>query len=343
MKLSDFDYDLPQELIAQTPIEPRDSSRLLILNRAEGSLGHYYFQDLPRFLEKGDTLVFNNSRVVPARLYGFKNGTEIKVELLLLRRIEDSVWEALVKPGKKLHPGEKIRIIKIASDGINREGMVDILAQGEYGIRTIKITGDCDIDDIGNVPLPPYIHVPLDRPDRYQTVYARVKGSAAAPTAGLHFTGRLLDELQQKGVHLSYVTLHIGLDTFRPVREENPENHRIHSEVGELSEEAASIINETRRAGKRVIAVGTSSVRIIEAASQSGSVKPLKEEIRLFIMPGYEFKSVDSMVTNFHLPKSTLIMLVSAFAGRERILNAYDEAIRYKYRFYSFGDAMMIL
>jgi S-adenosylmethionine:tRNA ribosyltransferase-isomerase len=343
MNLSDFDYHLPPELIAQTPIEPRDNSRLLILDRVSGSIRHHHFHELPYFLEQGDTLVFNDSRVVPARIYGFKEGSTVKVELLLLRQIEDTIWEALGKPGKKLHTGTKIRIIKTAPDGILKETSAEIIASDEQGIRTVKFSDGYSIENIGQVPLPPYIHTPLDNPDRYQTVYARFNGSAAAPTAGLHFTERLLNDFRQKGVRFAFVTMHIGIDTFRPVHEENPENHVIHSEIGELSKEAAAVINQAKQERKKVIAVGTSSVRIIEAASQSGTVKPLKGEINLFILPGYKFNAADRMITNFHLPKSTLIMLVSAFAGRELIFKAYTEAMDNSYRFYSFGDAMFIL
>jgi S-adenosylmethionine:tRNA ribosyltransferase-isomerase len=342
MKLTDFDYHLPPERIAQIPVEPRDSSKLLVLHRQSGNISHFHFDNLPDFLEEGDLLVFNDSRVVPARLYGFKEGSGTKVELLLLRQIAPNVWESLVKPGKKLHEGARVRVTRTAADGTSKEAFVEIIGSGDEGIRTVRFNDGYSIDDIGLVPLPPYIHTPLDRPDRYQTVYARIKGSAAAPTAGLHFTERLLKELQQKGIRFAFVTLHIGLDTFRPVHEDNPENHKIHSETGELTPETAALINEVKRSGKKVIAVGTSTTRIVEAASQTGEVRPLSEDISLFILPGYKYRTVDRMITNFHLPKSTLIMLVSAFAGRELILKAYDEAVKSGYRFYSFGDAMLI-
>jgi S-adenosylmethionine:tRNA ribosyltransferase-isomerase len=346
LKTSDFDYNLPESSIAQTPAEPRDSSRLLVLHRDTGELEHCIFRDVSDYLRAGDLLVLNQTRVIPARIYARKE-TGGRMELLLLRRRDELTWEALL--GGK---GLRVDMILKVEEG-PRVQIVEILEGSE---RLIKFSEPIEpyFSKVGNVPLPPYIHEKLDDPERYQTVYAREPGSAAAPTAGLHFTPRLLEELQVKGVKIAYVTLHVGLDTFAPVTEDDPENHKIHSEWCELSQETADAINETRERGGRVIAVGTTSVRTLESAAienrkpeiennHSLSVTAFIGPTSLFILPGYEFRVVDVMITNFHLPKSTLLMLVSAFAGWEKILETYETAIQEGYRFYSFGDAMLIL
>jgi S-adenosylmethionine:tRNA ribosyltransferase-isomerase len=335
MKTSDFDYDLPPEFIAQTPAEPRDSSRLLVLKRDTGTLEHAIFRDIGRYLRPGDLLVLNQTRVIPARLYARKP-TGGRVELLLLRKRDDRTWEALVG-GKGLRVASKIKV----EDGPEAE----ILAILNGAERLVRFSEPVEpyFPKIGHVPLPPYIHAELKDPERYQTVYARQPGSAAAPTAGLHFTPRLLDELQGQGVRLGWVTLHVGLDTFAPVTEDDPAAHKIHTEWCELPPETADLINQTRAQGGRVIAVGTTSVRTLESAVGQDTILSYSGPTSLYILPGYRFKVVDAMITNFHLPKSTLIMLVSAFAGRETILNAYEVAKREGYRFYSFGDAMLIL
>ena len=344
MKTSDFDYHLPESSIAQTPAEPRDSSRLLVLHRDSGEIEHRIFRDVADYLRAGDLLVLNQTRVIPARIYARKE-TGGRVELLLLRRRDEITWEALVG-GKGLRVGRSLRV----ENGPHAE-IVELLDGSE---RLIRFSEPIEpyFSSVGNVPLPPYIHEKLADPERYQTVYAREPGSAAAPTAGLHFTPRLLEELQGKGVKVAYVTLHVGLDTFAPVNEENPEEHKIHSEWCELSQETADLINQTKQAGGRVIAVGTTSVRTLESASRYSKLDNSNREYRissfvgptsLYILPGYIFQVVDAMITNFHLPKSTLLMLVSAFAGREKILETYETAIREGYRFYSFGDVMLIL
>jgi S-adenosylmethionine:tRNA ribosyltransferase-isomerase len=337
MKTSDFDYNLPESSIAQTPAEPRDSSRLLVLHRDTGETEHRIFRDISEYLRAGDLLVLNQTRVIPARIYARKE-TGGRVELLLLRRRDEMTWEALVG-GKGLRIGKVVNV-----ENGPRAEIVEILDGSE---RLIKFSEPIEpyFSKVGNVPLPPYIHEALSDPERYQTVYAREPGSAAAPTAGLHFTPRLLEELQTKGVRIAYVTLHVGLDTFAPVTEENPQEHKIHTEWCELPQETADLINQTRQAGGKVIAVGTTSVRTLESAAQVGrnAIPPYVGPTSLYILPGYEFKVVDAMITNFHLPKSTLLMLVSAFAGREKILETYETAIREGYRFYSFGDAMLIL
>ncbi len=336
MKTTDFHYHLPESSIAQTPAEPRDFSRLLVLDRAAGGLDHRIFREIVDYLQPGDLLVLNQTRVIPARIFARKE-TGGKVELLLLRRRDVLLWEALVG-GKGLSIGKKV----VVEDGPQAE-IVELLNGSE---RLIRFSEPIEpyFPKVGNVPLPPYIHEKLSDPERYQTVYAREPGSAAAPTAGLHFTPRLLDEVQAKGVKIAYVTLHVGLDTFAPVTEENPEEHKIHTEWCELPQVTADAINATRAAGGRVIAVGTTSVRTLETANigQDG-ILPFIGPTSIYILPGYTFQVVDAMITNFHLPKSTLLMLVSAFAGRERILSAYETAIREGYRFYSFGDAMLIL
>jgi S-adenosylmethionine:tRNA ribosyltransferase-isomerase len=341
LKTSDFDYHLPEASIAQTPIEPRDSSRLLVLRRGTGELEHRIFHEIGEYLEPGDLLVLNRTRVIPARLFARKE-TGGRVELLLLRRRDELTWEALVG-GKGLRVGKRL-VLETHEDGTTgpQAEIVDLLEGSE---RLVRFSEPVEpyFAQVGNVPLPPYIHEKLLDPERYQTVYAHEPGSAAAPTAGLHFTPGLLEGLQQKGVHLGYVTLHVGLDTFAPVTEESPEEHKIHSEWCELPLETAQLINQTKAAGGRVVAVGTTSVRTLESADHGAAgILSYLGQTRLFILPGYEFKVVDAMLTNFHLPKSTLIMLVSAFAGRERVLSAYQTAIQEGYRFYSFGDAMLI-
>ena len=352
MKTSDFDYTLPEASIAQTPAEPRDSSRLLVLHRDTGEIEHRIFCDIGDYLRAGDLLVLNQTRVIPARIYARKD-TGGRVELLLLRHRDELTWEALVG-GKGLRLGKSIKI----EDGPQAE-IIEILDGSE---RLIKFSEPIEpyFSKVGNVPLPPYIHEKLNDPERYQTVYAREPGSAAAPTAGLHFTPQLLEGLQAKGVKIAYVTLHVGLDTFAPVTEDNPEEHVIHTEWCELPPETADLINRTREAGDRVIAVGTTSVRTLESAAKFSVVdRSISDKKRisnsksrissfvgptsLFILPGYQFKVVDVMLTNFHLPKSTLLMLVSAFAVREKILETYQLAVQQGYRFYSFGDAMLIL
>ena len=339
MKTTDFDYHLPESSIAQIPAEPRDSSRLLVMHRDTGGLEHRIFRDVTDYFESGDLLVLNQTRVIPARIFARKE-TGGKVELLLLRRRDREAWtwEALVG-GKGLRVGKSVQIL---DDGPNAQ----ILEELEGSERLIRFSEPIEphFPSIGNVPLPPYIHEKLDDPERYQTVYAKEPGSAAAPTAGLHFTPRLLEELKDKGVKIAYVTLHVGLDTFAPVHEDDPEEHKIHSEWCEITQETANLINQTKGAGGRVIAVGTTSVRTLESVGSLGSpVSAFVGPTSLFILPGYEYKIVDSMITNFHLPKSTLIMLVSAFAGREKILETYETAVQEGYRFYSFGDAMLIL
>lgn len=350
MKTSDFDYNLPESSIAQTPAEPRDSSRLLVLHRNTEDLEHRIFRDVIDYLNAGDLLVLNQTRVIPARIYARKE-TGGRVELLLLRRRDELTWEALVG-GKGLRVGKLVKV----KDGPEAEVM-EILEGSE---RVIRFSEPIEpyFSKVGNVPLPPYIHEKLNDPERYQTVYARQPGSAAAPTAGLHFTARLLEELQVKGVKIAYVTLHVGLDTFAPVTEADPQEHKIHSEWCELPQKTADLINQTKQAAGSVVAVGTTSVRTLETAAslQSPTLAPYARAdvsncqlpafigpTSLFILPGYQFKVVDVMITNFHLPKSTLLMLVGAFAGPERILETYETAIKEGYRFYSFGDAMLIL
>jgi S-adenosylmethionine:tRNA ribosyltransferase-isomerase len=339
MKLSDFDYGLPPELIAQRPIEPRDSSRLLVLDRSDGSIRHRSFRDIPEYLNSGDTLVFNNSRVIAARLKGTIGDSEKRAEILLLRQVDGRTWETLVRPGRKLLPGTKVML----SNGQGLETTATVTVRHEDGTRTIEFSNPAALEKLGEMPLPPYIKAKLADRERYQTVYAEVKGSAAAPTAGLHFTPALLDKIKAKGANLAFITLHIGLDTFQPVRAEDPAHHRIHSEFGCINAQTARLLNQTKKTGKRIIAVGTTSVRLIEAASSCGQVRPFDGQIGLFILPGYRFTSVDALITNFHLPKSTLLMMVSAFAGREFMLDCYKQAIAEGYRFYSFGDAMLIL
>jgi S-adenosylmethionine:tRNA ribosyltransferase-isomerase len=337
MKTSDFDYELPQEFISQTPVEPRDASRLLVLRRGTGELEHAFFKNIGKYLDPGDLLVVNETRVIPARLFAHKT-TGGRIEVLLLRRKDLLTWECLVG-GKGLTEGKKISI----------EGgpEAEITAVLEGSRRSVRFTEPIEpyFSKVGHVPLPPYIHETLKDPERYQTVYAREPGSAAAPTAGLHFTPRLMEELKGKGISFAEVTLHVGLDTFAPVNEEDPEEHQIHTEWCEVPASTVNQISQAQDAGKRVIAVGTTSVRTLETAARGGesNLVSFSGPTNLYILPGYKFKVVDAMITNFHLPKSTLIMLVSAFAGREQVLRAYEEAKRNGYRFYSFGDAMLIL
>lgn len=339
MKTSDFDYHLPESSIAQSPAEPRDSSRLLVLNRETGNIQHKTFHDVLDYLKPNDLLVLNQTRVIPARIFA-KKETGGRVELLLLRRRDTLTWESLVG-GKGLRVGSKVQI----EHGPQAE-IVKILEGSE---RLIRFSEPIEpyFSQVGNVPLPPYIHEKISDPERYQTVFAKEPGSAAAPTAGLHFTPQLLDQLKEKGVKIAYVTLHVGLDTFAPVTEESPEEHKIHTEWCELSEETAALINETKQNRGRVAAVGTTSVRTLESAGKRSNIddqiSAFVGPTDIYILPGYQFKVVDVMITNFHLPKSTLIMLVSAFAGREKILSTYETAIKEGYRFYSFGDAMLIL
>jgi len=348
MKTSDFDYSLPFELIAQTPVEPRDESRLMVLNRGDGSIEHRKFSEIVDYLRTGDVLVFNDSRVIPARLNGRKVDTGGRVEILLLRQLDTSVWETLVKSGKRVNVGTMIQIISnsVGSDEREAEVLAEVTELRQGGIKIIKFSDETLLPRVGKIPLPPYIHVPLTDPERYQTVYATVAGSVAAPTAGLHFTPQLLSRIEQKGIHCRFVTLHIGLDTFRPVREDNPLEHPIYKEYGVLGQEVASQLSRAKAEGRRIICVGTTTVRIVEQVSQSSKasdVKPFEGWVRLFILPGYQFRMVDALITNFHLPKSTLLMLVTAFAGKDFVQQAYEEAIAEKYHFYSFGDAMLII
>ena len=368
MKTAEFDYELPPQMIAQTPIEPRDSSRLLVLQRATGAISHRRFRDIEELLRSGDLLVANDSRVIPARLQARKP-TGGRVEVFLLRQVDDRTWETLVR-GKRLRPGSRIQILGPAvavpaasaasdpptatyqtdfGDGEQRIAPLEatVLEETSAGGRLVEFSRPLEplLGSLGSVPLPPYIHEPLADPERYQTVYGRVQGSVAAPTAGLHFTVPLIDRLQAAGVRFGFVTLHVGLDTFRPVKSEQIEDHAMHSEWGRLPAETVEAINETRRAGGRVIGVGTTAVRVLETAGQAAEpeLAPWAGWTDLFIIPGHRFRVIDGMITNFHLPRSTLLMLVSALAGKPAIERAYQEAIRNAYRFYSFGDAMLIL
>jgi len=339
MKTSDFDYTLPTGLIAQSPAEPRDHSRLMLLNRESGSIEHRRFFEIVDYLRDGDVLVFNDSRVIPARLKGRRAGSGGKVELLLLRRTDNNVWEALVKPARRLQIGAEVQI---SDGGI----LAEVIGVGDGGIRSIRFSDESLLLAAGEVPLPPYIHEPLEDAERYQTVYARVTGSVAAPTAGLHFTPDLLNKIERKGVRCLFVTLHVGLDTFRPIKEEDPREHTIYKEYGVIDKNVAGELSRARREGRRIICVGTTTVRLVEQAAGVNKLprlEPFQDWVDLFILPGHRFRMVDAMVTNFHLPKSTLLMLVTAFGGKEFILKAYREAIAQDYRFYSFGDAMLIL
>ncbi|MBO4292847.1 MAG: tRNA preQ1(34) S-adenosylmethionine ribosyltransferase-isomerase QueA [Clostridia bacterium] len=339
MDVKDFYYDLPEELIAQTPIEKRDESRLMVLNRKEQTIEHKTFKDIIEYLKPGDVLVRNNTKVIPARLYG-KKETGANVEFLLLNNIEGDIWESIVRPGNKLHIGTKV----IFGDGLLQAEVLDVM---EGGTRKVKFTYNGIfneiLDKIGLMPLPPYIHEELKQKDRYQTVYAKYDGSAAAPTAGLHFTPELFEKLKEKGVEVANVTLHVGIGTFRPVKVEKVEEHHMHSEHFYIKPEDAEIINKAKQEGRRVIAVGTTSCRVLESvADENGLVKATEGDTQIFIYPGYKFKILDGLITNFHLPESTLLMLVSSLAGREFIMKAYKEAVAHKYRFFSFGDAMFI-
>jgi S-adenosylmethionine:tRNA ribosyltransferase-isomerase len=343
MKTSDFDYSLPPELIAQTPIEPRDYSRLMVVDRHAHSLQHRRFFEIVDYLQAGDVLVFNDSRVIPARLSGKKTESGGKLEILLLQRLSPNVWQSLVRPARRVKIGARMEITGGPGNGLKITA--EVTGSGEGGTREITFSDERRLPRLGQIALPPYIHTPLADPERYQTVYARTDGSVAAPTAGLHFTPELIARISDKGVRGCFVTLHVGLDTFQPVREEDPREHRIHQEYGVLSPETASELSRAKAEGRRIICVGTTSVRLVEAVAQASptSLKPFAGWVNLFIMPGYQFRLVDAMITNFHLPRTTLMMLVSTFAGRDFILQAYQEAIAQKYRFYSFGDAMVIL
>lgn len=341
MKKSSYKFDLPEELIAQTPVEPRDASRLMCLDRESGAISHRHFRDLPSLLRPGDLLVANDSRVLPARLYGQKEDTGATMEFLLLEQKEQKRWEVMVKPGRRAKVGTRF----VFGDGLLRAEVLDVL---EGGNRLVEFTCDGDIfsvlDQIGQMPLPPYITEKLQDKERYQTVYSHELGSAAAPTAGLHFTQELMGRLEKMGVRMAYVTLHVGLGTFRPVKEDNILEHKMHSEHYHLPRETADLINETKRRGGRVIAVGTTSCRTLESvATFAGEIKEAEGWTNIFIYPSYEFKVLDGLITNFHLPESTLIMLVSAFAGYDHVMDAYRTAVAEKYRFFSFGDAMLIL
>ena len=340
LKKSDFYFDLPQELIAQDPLEDRSSSRLLVLDKETGEMEHRVFHDIVEYLHEGDCLVLNNTKVIPARLMGAKKDTGATIEVLLLKRRENDVWETLVKPGKKAKPGTVITF----GEGLLTGTVVDVVEEGNRLIQ-FSYEGIFEevLDKLGEMPLPPYITHKLQDKNRYQTVYAKYEGSAAAPTAGLHFTKELLAQVEAKGVKIAYVTLHVGLGTFRPVKEENVLEHHMHSEFYQVTPEAAKLINDTKAAGGRVICVGTTSCRTIEsAADENGVVQAGCGDTEIFIYPGYRFKVLDNLITNFHLPESTLIMLVSALAGREHVLHAYETAVEMKYRFFSFGDAMFI-
>ncbi len=358
MKTSQFDYDLPQELIAQTPVEPRDASRLMVVHRGSAQIEHRIFHDIVQYLRPGDLLILNQTRVIPARLFGRKVETGGRVELLLLQREDDRLWQALVR-GKKLRPGTRIELQAPAGRGADRSGspesvIAEIVAGLESGGRLVRFEQPIEplLGEMGTVPLPPYIHRPLADPERYQTVYGRVEGSVAASTAGLHFTPELLVGLRRLGVEMAYITLQIGLDTFRPVKEERVQDHQIHTEWYELTAPVAEQINRAKLVGRRVVAVGTTVVRALESAAGGcapdgqvcawKAVSAYSGPTDLFIIPGYTFRVVDAMITNFHLPRSTLLMLVSAFAGRDLIFQAYQQAIEQRYRFFSFGDAMLL-
>ena len=339
MKVTDFDYELPEELIAQTPIEKRDESRLMVLDRKEQTIEHKHFKDIIDYLEPGDVLVRNNTKVIPARLYG-KKETGAKVEILLLNNMEKDIWECIVRPGNKLHIGAKV----IFGDGLLKAEVLDTMPGGTRKVE-FHYEGIFNeiLDKIGLMPLPPYIHERLKENDRYQTVYAKYDGSAAAPTAGLHFTPELLKKIEEKGIDIANVTLHVGIGTFRPVKEDTVEAHQMHSEHFYIKEEDCEKINKAKKSGHRVIAVGTTSCRVLETiADDNGYVKPTEGDTQIFIYPGYKFRCLDALITNFHLPQSTLVMLVSALAGKDYIMKAYKEAVEQKYRFFSFGDAMLI-
>lgn len=340
MKVSDFNYELPEELIAQVPIKDRSASRLMVLHKDTQTIEHKVFKDIIDYLQPGDCLVRNNTKVIPARLYGIKEETGANVEFLLLNRIEGDIWEVMVRPGRRLQEGARVTF----GDGILKAEILEKMVGGSRKVR-FKYNGIFNeiLDQIGLMPLPPYIHETLKDKDRYQTVYAKYEGSAAAPTAGLHFTDELLEQIQEKGIEIANVTLHVGIGTFRPVKEENIEDHDMHTEHYYIKKEDADKINKAKSNGNRVIAVGTTSCRVLESvADENGQVKEIEGDTNIFIYPGYKFKCIDALITNFHLPESTLIMLVSAFSNREFIMKAYNEAVKEKYRFFSFGDAMFI-
>lgn len=341
LKTSDFYFDLPPELIAQDPLTDRSASRLLVLDKNTGEIKHEQFRNIINYLNPGDCLVLNDTRVIPARLHGIREGTGAAIEVLLLKRKEKDVWETLVRPGKKVRPGAKLSF----GEGLLRGEVLEIVEEGNRLIR-FQYEGIFEevLDRLGEMPLPPYITHKLEDKNRYQTVYAKYDGSAAAPTAGLHFTRDLLDEIAQRGVNLAYVTLHVGLGTFRPVKAERITEHHMHSETYQITKEAAEVINRTRKNGGRVICVGTTSCRSLEsAAEEDGTLRECSGNTEIFIYPGYRFKVLDALITNFHLPESTLVMLVSALAGREKVLRAYGEAVEERYRFFSFGDAMLVI
>ena len=340
MKVSDFNYELPEKLIAQVPIKDRSASRLMVLHKDTQTIEHKVFKDIIDYLQPGDCLVRNNTKVIPARLYGIKEETGANVEFLLLNRIEGDIWEVMVRPGRRLQEGARVTF----GDGILKAEILEKMAGGsrKVGFKYNGIFNEI-LDQIGLMPLPPYIHETLKDKDRYQTVYAKYEGSAAAPTAGLHFTDELLEQIQEKGIEIANVTLHVGIGTFRPVKEENIEDHDMHTEHYYIKKEDADKINKAKSNGNRVIAVGTTSCRVLESvADENGQVKEIEGDTNIFIYPGYKFKCIDALITNFHLPESTLIMLVSAFSNREFIMKAYNEAVKEKYRFFSFGDAMFI-
>lgn len=340
MKVSDFNYNLPKELIAQVPIKDRDQSRLMVLDRENKTIEHKIFKDIIDYLEPGDCLVRNNTKVIPARLYGVKEETGANVEFLLLKRVDGDIWEVMVKPGRKLMPGVRVEF----GNGLLKAEILEKLGDGNRKVK-FEYNGIFNeiLNEIGLMPLPPYIHEKLKEKDRYQTVYAKYEGSAAAPTAGLHFTDELFEKLKEKGVEVANVTLHVGIGTFRPVKVENIEEHDMHSEHFYIKAEDAEKINKAKREGHRVIAVGTTSCRVLESvADNNGYVKEVEGDTNIFIYPGYKFKCLDALITNFHLPESTLIMLVSALAGKDFIMQAYEEAVKEQYKFFSFGDAMFI-
>jgi S-adenosylmethionine:tRNA ribosyltransferase-isomerase len=340
MKVSEFYYNLPPELIAQEPVEPRSMSRLLVLNKKTGEIEHCIFEDIIRYLNPGDCLVLNDTRVIPARLLGKREDTGGKIEFVLLNKINESVWEVILKPGKRAKPGTRF----VFGDGLLKAEIIEVIEEGNRLVR-FEYDGVFEevLDKVGIIPLPPYITKKLDNSERYQTVYSKHKGSAAAPTAGLHFTDALLNKVKEKGVQIAYLTLHVGLGTFRPVKVEEVQKHKMHSEYYEINETECNKINTARKRGNRVIAVGTTSCRVLETiADENGIIKPGSGWTDIFIYPGYKFKAVNAIITNFHLPESTLIMLVSAFTGKDLIFKAYNNAIEEKYRFFSFGDAMFI-
>lgn len=354
LKTSAFDYKLSPEFIAQEPAEPRDHSRLLVLDKGTGRTEHRFFYELPEYLRKGDLLLLNDSRVIPARLLGYKEDTGAQAEIMLLRSPEKGIWEALVKPARRLKKGSVVRIgVQDSDEGEGDKGgevpsnqiIVEVLEEREMGIRLVRVHGEEHIDKLGRIPLPPYIHRTLANPERYQTVYARNRGSVAAPTAGLHFTLGLMANLREKGVNLEFITLHVGLDSFRAVKEEDPREHSLHKEYAVISEDTAKVINRTRQSGGRIIYCGTTVTRAVEQAALSSGLplKPYSGWCDILILPGYRFQLMDAVITNFHPPRSTQLMLISAFAGREKVLASYEDARKRNYRFLSLGDAMLIL